>query len=83
VAALTSRELVVATDPTPGSKEAQYGVDLVAVPRTRVRSVGGTRDLVEVRLAATAPAALWLRVDAELADQVRFVMGQAFDSPGG
>jgi hypothetical protein len=80
VAVMTSRELVVATDPTPYSKEAAYGVDVVAVPRTRVLSLGGTRDIVEVRIRAHIPTVLWLSVDAELAEQVRSVLGPTLDA---
>lgn len=82
VAVMTSRELVIATDPTPYSKEATYGVDVVAVPRTRVLSLGGTRDIVEMRIRADIPTALWLSVDAELAGEIRSYLGPAFGAAG-
>ncbi len=40
VAVLSSRELLVATDPTPEVEMAHYGVDLLAVARSRVRAIG-------------------------------------------
>ena len=82
VGVMTSRELVIATDPTPYSKEATYGVDVVAVPRTRVLSVVGTRDLLEVQIRADVPTALWLAVDAELAARIGTVLGPGFDAAG-
>jgi len=83
VAVMTSRELVVATDPTPYSKEAAYGVDIVAMPRTRVLSLGGLRDIVEVRILADIPTVLWLSVDAELAGEIRATLGPAFGAAPG
>ena len=83
VAVMTSRELVVATDPTPYTKEAAYGVDIVAMPRTRVLSLGGLRDIVEVRILADIPTVLWLSVDAELAGEIRATLGPAFGAAPG
>ena len=82
VGIITSRELVIATDPTPYSKEAAYGVDVVAVPRARVLSLGGSRALIEIRIAADIPTALWLSVDAELAGEVRSVLGSMLTPAG-
>jgi hypothetical protein len=73
---------VFATDPTPYSKEASYGVDLVAVPRARVLSLGGSGDLIDVRIAADVPTALWLSVDPELAGEIRSVLGSMLSSAG-
>jgi hypothetical protein len=75
VAVLTSRELVIATDPTSSSKEAEYGFDTVAVPRSRVQALAGTNGLLEIRIASNAPTTLWLTVDPELASQIRAVLG--------
>jgi hypothetical protein len=51
VAVLSSRELLVATDPTPDAQMAHYGVDLLAVARSRVRSIGGGGDTLVVTVA--------------------------------
>ena len=80
VAVLTSRELVIATDPTQYSKQAAYGVDIIAVPRTRVLSLSGIRDTVEVRILADTPTVLWLSVDAELAGEIRAALGPTFEA---
>ena len=66
VAVATGRELIFATEPTPGEKQATYGVDLVAIPRTRVLSLGGTGDVLEIGISAPVPVTLWLRVNPEL-----------------
>jgi hypothetical protein len=51
VAVLSSRELLVATDPTPSVEMAHYGVDLLAVARSRVRAIGGGGDTLVVTVA--------------------------------
>ena len=51
VAVLSSRELLVATDPTPDAQMAHYGVDLLAVARSRVRAIGGGGDTLVVTVA--------------------------------
>ena len=48
---LSSRELLVATDPTPSVEMAHYGVDLLAVARSRVRAIGGGGDTLVVTVA--------------------------------
>jgi len=83
VAVLTSRELVIATDPTRYSNEAAYGVDIVAVPRTRVLSLSGIRDIVEVRILADTPTVLWLSADPQLAGEIRTALGPAFGAAPG
>ena len=82
VGVMTSRELVIATDPTPYSNEATYGVDVVAVPRTRVLSVVGMQDRLEVRIRADVPTALWLAVEAELAASIGTVLGPGLGAAG-
>ena len=82
VALLTTRELVVATDPTPDSKEARYGVDLVAVPRARIGSIANHGDLLEVGIAADTHPTLRLSVHAELGRQVATAFGPALYRPG-
>jgi hypothetical protein len=54
VAVLSSAELVVATDPTPDAGVAQYGVDMLAVARRRVRSIGGSDGTLTVTVETTA-----------------------------
>ncbi len=54
VAVLSSAELVVATDPTPDAGVAQYGVDMLAVARRRVRSIGGSGGTLTVTVETTA-----------------------------
>jgi hypothetical protein len=51
VAVLSSRELLVATDPTSDAQMAHYGVDLLAVARSRVRAIGGGGDTLVVTVA--------------------------------
>jgi hypothetical protein len=53
VAVLSGTELVVATDPTPDTSLAQYGVDLLVVARSRLRSIGGHGDTLTVTVACT------------------------------
>jgi hypothetical protein len=38
-------------------------------------AVGGTRDLLEVQIAADVPTGLWLTIDAELGDEIRSILG--------
>jgi hypothetical protein len=63
VAVLTDRELVVATDPTPDVRMAQYGFDLAVVPRTRVTGLEGTGSTLTMRLDAW-PGRVQLEVSA-------------------
>lgn len=52
VAVLSSTELVVATDPTPDVRMAQYGVDLLAVARRRLLAFAGGGSTLRVTVAA-------------------------------
>jgi hypothetical protein len=52
VAVLTARELVVATDPTPDVRMAQYGFDLLVVPRARVLGLHGAGATIAVTAEA-------------------------------
>ncbi len=52
IGVLTDRELVVATDPTPDVRMAQYGFDLLVVARSRLLGVHG--DDAELRVVADA-----------------------------
>jgi hypothetical protein len=63
VAVLSSRELLVATDPTPDIEMAHYGVDLLAVARSRVRTIGGGGDTLVVTVA-DLPRDVEIRVSA-------------------
>lgn len=54
VAVLSSTELVMATDPTPDVRMAQYGVDLLAVARRRVLAIGGKGSTLTVTVATTS-----------------------------
>ena len=51
VAVLTSRELLVATEPMADIALAQYGVDLLAVPRAHLTALYGSGDTLMVRLS--------------------------------
>jgi hypothetical protein len=63
VAVLTSAELIVATDPTPDIHSAQYGVDLLVVPRSLVTALGGGGATLAVTVRA-APGPVEVRVAA-------------------
>ena len=75
VAVLTAAELVVATDPTPDIHAAQYGVDLLTVPRALVTGLAGSGGVLEITVGAT-PHPVDLRLDAHpslVADAVRLL----------
>jgi hypothetical protein len=63
VAALTARELVVATDPTPDVHMAQYGFDLAVVPRSRLMGIDGHASTLVISVDA-APGRVELRIAA-------------------
>jgi hypothetical protein len=64
VAVLSSRELLVATEPMADLALAQYGVDLLAVPRGHVTSLDGSGSTLFVRLA-TQPRPIEIRITAD------------------
>ena len=73
VAVLTSAELIVATDPTPDLRSAQYGVDLLAVPRSLVVGLDGSGATLAVTVRAT-PKPVEVRIAAHrslVADALR------------
>lgn len=75
VAVLTPAELVIATDPTPDAQAAQYGVDLLIVPRALVTGLAGTGSGLEIAVGATANP-VHVRIDAHpslVADAVRML----------
>lgn len=75
VAVLTAAELVVATDPTPDAQVAQYGVDLLIVPRALVTGLTGTGGALDVHIGAT-PQPVVVRIDAHpslVADAARLL----------
>ncbi len=63
VAVLSGTELVIATDPTAEVGMAQYGVDLLVVARSRLRSLGGRGSTLTVK-AAAAPRDVEIRLTA-------------------
>jgi hypothetical protein len=76
VAVLTSRELLVATEPAADIALAQYGVDLLAVPRTHVTSVYGSGDTLMVHLATRArPIEIRITADASLVAAAASTLG--------
>jgi hypothetical protein len=64
VAVLSSRELLVATEPVADLALAQYGVDLLAVPRGHVIALDGSASTLLVRLAAQ-PGPVEIRITAD------------------
>ena len=66
VALVSVRELLVATDSTPDAQMAHYGVDLLAVARSRVRAIGGGGDTL-VMTVADRPRDVEIRVAAHSA----------------
>ena len=73
VAVLTSAELIIATDPTPDLQTAQYGVDLLAVPRSLVVALGGGGATLAVTVRS-APRPVEVQIDAHpslVADALR------------
>jgi hypothetical protein len=70
VAVLSSTELVVATDPTPDVRMAQYGVDLLAVARRRVLAIGGKGSTLTVTVATmSGPVQVELAAHATLVEE--------------
>jgi hypothetical protein len=75
VAVMTSAELVVATDPTPDPRVAQYGVDLLIAPRALVSGLAASGAGLAVTVAAKAHPVV-VHVDAHprlVADAVRLL----------
>ncbi len=82
LAVLGSRELVIANEPSEYFEAARYGVDLLAVPRERLGSLGWDGRSLTVRLAhdqavvgGTSPVSL--RMDPRLAEAMRQAFGSA------
>jgi hypothetical protein len=75
VAVLTAAELVVATDPTPDARSAQYGVDLLIVPRALVTGMAGSGGRLGITVGATPhPVDVWIDAHPTLvADAVRLL----------
>jgi hypothetical protein len=81
VAVLTSRELLVATDPTPDLTLPQYGIDLLAVPRSRVTSIGGGGRMLRVGVAAPdGPVELRVEADPSLVHAATTILGPLIGS---
>ncbi len=76
VAVLTGRELLVATEPMADIALAQYGVDLLAVPRTHVTSLYGSGDTLLVHLATRArPIEIRISADPSLVAAATTTLG--------
>lgn len=76
VAVLTSRELLVATEPTADIALAQYGVDLLATPRAHLTSLEGSGDTLIVRLSTHGrPIEIRITTDPSLATDATATLG--------
>lgn len=83
VAVLTERELVVATDPTPDVKMAQYGFDLAVVPRSRLLGLHGHGSSLVIT-ADAVPGRVELRITAHeslVADTVKVLKPLVSSTP--
>ena len=76
VAVLSSAELVVATDPTPDAGMAHHGVDLLAVARRHVRSIGGSGDTFTVAMeTARGPVEISMAAHPSLVAEATAMLG--------
>ncbi len=82
VAVLGSRELVIANEPVEYLDRARYGVDLLAIPRERLDSLGWDGRSLTVRVARTRPdpeaaTSIALPLDACLVEAMWRAFGDA------
>jgi hypothetical protein len=76
VAVLTSRELLVATEPMADIALAQYGVDLLAAPRAHVTSLYGSGNTLMVRLSThVRPVEIRITTDPSLVAAATTTLG--------
>lgn len=82
VAVLTSRELLVATEPSADIALAQYGVDLLAVPRTHLAALYGSGSTLLVRLAThVRPIEIRITADPSLVAAATAALGPIAAGP--
>lgn len=82
VAVLGTRELVIATEPSEYLDSARYGVDLLAVPRERLDSLGWDGRSLTVRVARDqagggGATSVTLTLDRHLVEALRRAFGSA------
>jgi hypothetical protein len=76
VAALSATELLIATEPTGDSRRANYGVDLVMVPRSRLHGLTASGAALRVSVTVDgSPVELWIGAEATLAEAADSVLG--------